>query len=265
MNKINQVYEQRPKNLYKIIINIIIILLVLYPTITDLSSEINEKGFSVVNQIIKGFYNPNWEFMFGLGEKDLPYLFLETLGIAFLGTFIGAIIALPLSFLAAKNIVNKYVTYIFNFILIVIRTIPIFVWAVVFVKMIGQTAFTGVMTLAVTSIGMLAKLYVESIEEIDKKLLDSGESLGLTKIEKFKYIIWEQLKANFLSTAIYRFDINVKNASILGIVGAGGIGTALEFSRQANNWQNVATIILCLIIIVLIIDYISTKIRKKLI
>ena len=265
MDKINKMYEQRPKKVLRIIINIIAIIIILYPTMKSLNWEINPKGFDVVDQIIQGFYNPDWAWIFGTTSKDLPYLFLETIAIAFLGTFIGAIIALPLSFLAAKNVVHKYVTSIFNFILIVIRTIPIFVWAVFFIRMVGQNAFTGVMTLAITSIGMLAKLYVEAIEEIDKKLLDSGESLGLTKIQKFKFIIWEQLKANFLSTAIYRFDINVKNASILGIVGAGGIGTALEFSRQANNWQNVATIILCLTIIILIIDYISTKIRKKLI
>ena len=107
-----------------------------------------------------------------------------------------------------------------------IRTMPVVVWAMFFVT-VQAGAFAGVLAISVTSVGMISKLFIEAIEDIDKAILEALDSTGATIIQKIRYGIIPQLTASFLSTVIYRFEINVKNATILGMVGAGGIGFTL--------------------------------------
>lgn len=133
-----------------------------------------------------------------------------------------------------------------------------------FIRVTGPGAFAGVLTLSVTSIGMVSKLFIETIEDLDKKILESLDAAGCNAFQKIRYGILPQLFTNFVSTVIYRFEINIKDASTLGLVGAGGIGAPLIFAMNSLSWDEVGAILCGLIVLVLIVEYISTKVRNKL-
>ena len=255
----------QPKTWIRVVASLIVLTILVIPSIMQLGMpEINEKSFVVIQDIFDGFFNPDLDLMFDFTKKGLAYMLLETAAIAFLGTIIGAVIALPLAFLSSRNMTGKIMGEIGGFIITVFRTFPVFVYAIMFIRVVGLGPFAGVLTISVSSIGMLSKLFVESIEDMDRGIVESVEAIGLTNYQKFKYSIFPQLKTNFISIIIYRYDINIKNASILGIVGAGGIGAPIQFALGSNNWDAIGAILIGLIILVLLIDWISTRIRKKL-
>ncbi len=134
-----------------------------------------------------------------------------------------------------------------------------------FIKVAGPGPFAGVLTISISSIGMITKLYIESIEDIDKGILDALDAMGATTIQKIRYGIIPQLSANFISVAIYRFEINVRNATILGLVGAGGIGFTLISAMGAYRWTDAAACLWGIIVVVLLVEFFSTKLRHKLI
>jgi phosphonate transport system permease protein len=205
-----------------------------------------------------------WNKMFSLAVDSIPVLMFETIGIAFLGTILGAIFSLPFAFLSAKNIVGKF-SYIGNTVISIIRSFPFFLIALMFVRVSGPGAMTGVLTIAVLSIGMISKMYIEVIEDIDQGILQALDAMGATTFQKIRYGIIPQLTASIISVIIYRFDINVKNATVLGIVGAGGIGVTLITAMNAGRWRDASAALWGIIVVVLIVDYFSTKIRKKLV
>ena len=184
--------------------------------------------------------------------------------IAFLGTLVGSVLAIPISFISATNIVPKPISVVGRFIIMSIRTVPSIVYALMFIRVTGPGAFAGLLTMSLASIGMISKMYIESIEDLDTKILESLDACGCNFFQKIRYGILPQLFPDFISTVIYRFDMNLRDASILGIVGAGGIGAPLIFSMNSYRWNEVGAIIIGLIVLVLIIEFISTKIRVKL-
>jgi phosphonate transport system permease protein len=171
--------------------------------------------------------------------------------------------AIPLAFLSARNITGKFYSFIGIVAVTMIRTFPVFILGLMFIRVTGPGPFAGVMTISVASIGMMTKLYVESIEDIDKGVLEALDATGATTLQKIRYGIIPQLSANFISNSIYRFEINVRNATILGLVGAGGIGYTLISAMSAYRWNDAAAALWGIIIVVLFIEFFSTKIRKK--
>ena len=194
----------------------------------------------------------------------MPYLLFQTIAIAVLGTLFGAILAIPFAFLASTTIMPKPVAYIFRVFILLIRTIPSLVWALMWIRVTGPGAFCGVVTQSVCSIGMISKMYITAIEDLDTKILESLDAMGCTPFQKIRYGVLPQLTASFISTTIYRFDINLKDATTLGIVGAGGIGASLMQCLNSRRWAMVGAFIWGLMVLVLIIEFASTKIRGKL-
>lgn len=224
-----------------------------------------EQGSIIARNIILGIFKPNLSLLIDFSSKDaVPYLMLETVAIAFLGTLFGAILAIPLAFLSSRNIVPKNATYITTFLIAVIRTFPAFVYGLMFIRVTGPGPFTGVLTLGVSSIGMIAKLYVEFIEDLDKGIIEALDASGCNTIQKIRYGVIPQLMGNFVSTTLYRFEINVKNATILGLIGAGGIGGPIMFALGGYRWNDLGALLIGLVVIVLIIENISVRLRKKL-
>src|SRR5471030_1371901 len=133
-----------------------------------------------------------------------------------------------------------------------------------FIRVTGPGPFEGVLTIGIVSVGMITKLYVEAIEDLDKNIIESLDVAGCTLAQKVRYGIIPQLLTNFVSTAIYRFEINLKDATVLGLVGAGGIGAPLIFAMNAYRWKEVGAILIGLIILVFVVEYASTRIRTKL-
>lgn len=225
---------------------------------------IQEAGVKIAKNIFAGIVNPDMEFLINFTTKGVPYLLLQTVCIAVLGTIIGAIIAVPFAFMCSSNIVPKWVSTIGTLLVACIRTFPSFVYGLMFIRVTGPGPFAGVLTISVVSIGMITKLYIEAIEDLDKKILESLDAAGCTAVQKVRYGILPQLLTDFVSTAIYRFEINIKDASILGLVGAGGIGAPLIFAMNSYKWTEVGAILIGLVVLVLIVEYVSTKIRTKL-
>ncbi|MCH3962313.1 MAG: phosphonate ABC transporter, permease protein PhnE [Solobacterium sp.] len=260
-----EMYMQRPKNLWKrIAIAAVLLVLVIWSADGISFNGIAAKGSEVAYGIVYGLTHPDLDLLFDMSTDGVFYLTAQTIAIAILGTIFGAILAIPVSFLASKNITNKWVAFIFRALILLIRTIPSLVWALVWIRVTGPNAFCGVVTQSVCSIGMISKMYITAIEDLDTGVLDALDASGCTTFQKIRCGILPQLSANFISTTIYRFDINLKDATTLGIVGAGGIGAALVQSINSRRWAMVGSFLLALIILVLIIEYCSTKIRNKL-
>jgi phosphonate transport system permease protein len=256
--------EAEPKNWWKRLLVLLVLIALMVWSSTDVHyTGITMRGPTIAASIVKGIFHPNPE-LFIWGTTGIPYLILQTISIALLGTIIGAIIAIPISFLASTNIVPKPVAFIFRALILLIRTIPSLVWALVWIRVTGPGAFCGVVTQAICSIGMISKMYITAIEDLNTGILESLDAMGCSTFEKIRCGVLPQLSASFISTAIYRFDINLKDATVLGIVGAGGIGFPLMASIQAANWENVGSFLLTLIIFVVIIEWASTKIRARL-
>ena len=247
----------------KALTTIILVLIIVWAGKSIVYNGVKENGLDIVKNIVSGILHPDTEMLFDF-TAGVPYLLLETIAIALLGTIIGAILAIPLSFLASSNIVPKWLSKITLFIIAAIRTFPSFVYGLMFIRVTGPGAFAGVLTMSVVSIGMLSKMFIEAIEDLDIKILESLDAAGCTTFEKIRYGIIPQLFTNFVSIAIYRFEINIKDASTLGLVGAGGIGAPLIFAMNAFNWDEVGAILCGLVILVLIVEVASTKIRTKL-
>ena len=178
--------------------------------------------------------------------------------------YVGAVISLPLSFLSASNLVPRGVALVGRVLIAAIRTIPAFVYGLMFIRVTGPGPFAGLLTMSLCSIGMVSKMFIESIEDLDKRILESLDAAGCTTFQKIRYGILPQLTADFTSTIIYRFDMNPRDATVLGLVGAGGIGAPLIFAMSSYRWNEVGAILLGLIVLVLIIEWISAKIRVKL-
>jgi len=228
----------------------------------DLSSG---SGMSIAKNIFSGILHPDFNLLFNFTKQGVLYMLLETICIAFLGTIIGSIISIPLAFLSSSNIVPKPVSAITRFFIMMVRTIPSLIYGLMFIRVTGPGAFAGLLTMSFISVGMLTKLFSDTILDLDKSILESLLALGCNTFEQIRYGVFPQLSANFISTTIYRFDINLRDATVLGLVGAGGIGAPLIFAMNAYKWNQVGAILLGLIILVLVIELFSTRVRSKLV
>lgn len=255
-----------PTNRRYIIVVTAIILLLFVWSFTAINLEnFQESGWQIASSILSGIIHPDLELLLTFTKQGVPYLLVETMAIAFLGTIIGSILAIPLAFLSASNVVPAPVAWLTRLLLIMIRTVPSLVYGLMLIRVTGPGPFAGVLTVALVSIGMLAKLFVDAIEELDTSILESMTSIGCTTFEKIRYGILPQLFSMFLSTIIYRFDMNLREASILGLVGAGGIGAPLIFAMNSYRWNEVGSILIGLVFLILIVELISNNLRGKLV
>ena len=265
INPIEEMYASKPKKwwLYTLILLVVVVLLGWSGGAIKFKG-LAAKGSEVAYGIIHGITHPDMTLLLNGSREGVAFMLFETIAIALLGTLIGGLLAVPFSFLASENIVPKWVAFIFRAFILLIRTIPSLVWALVWIRVTGPGAFCGVVTQSICSIGMIAKMYINAIEDLDTKILESLDAAGCTAFQKIRYGILPQLYANFVSTLVYRFDINIKDATTLGIVGAGGIGAALIQCINSRRWSMVGAFLFGMILLMLVIELFSTKMRKKL-
>ena len=188
---------------------------------------------------------------------------LETIEMAFIGTMVGVVIAMPLSILAARNLNSKWVYAPIRALLAAIRTFPSILWAIIFVIMVGLGPFAGVLAIIMYTIGFIAKLQYESIETIDSDPMDAVTSIGVSKWQLIRYVVIPESAPHLLSQILYMFDYNVRQTSILGLVGAGGIGFYIINYIKFFEYGKAAVFMLVVLATVLVIDWISVKIRDK--
>ncbi|HRE40845.1 MAG TPA: phosphonate ABC transporter, permease protein PhnE [Ignavibacteria bacterium] len=224
-------------------------------------------------KLIEGLPNM-WKFLTGLFPPDFSIFpqvldaVVITIQLALIGTILSAIIAFPLSFFAARNltsessIIGKIFRWFTQLIFNVTRSIDILIFALIFVSAVGLGPFPGVLALAIHSIGMLGKLFYESIETIDKGPVEALESVGASKSEIIRWAVLPQVMPYFISYFLFRFELNIRAAVVLGLVGAGGIGFLLNQYMMLFRYQEVSIILITIIGLVLSIDFLSSKLRK---
>ena len=211
--------------------------------------------------LISEMYPPRWSTFPSLIEP-----FIETIQIAIVGSFVGAVIAIPVSLLAANTVNKNNKLYLVSkFIMNLIRTVPRILYAAVFVAAVGIGPFPGVIALIFFSLAIVAKLTSESLEAIDTGPIEAIETSGANKLEVILYAVVPQIAPNFISYSLYVFEVNIRTSTVLGLVGAGGIGQTLMTSLNLFMYQRAATIIVATFALVIIIDLISTKLRERLI
>ncbi len=213
----------------------------------------------------RGFLQPDLAYLTNMTIDGLPYAVLETIAIAVSGTFVSAILSLPFALIASTNLVGEKIASYGKTIVTAIRTFPELILALMFISVVGPGAPAGILALGVHSIGMLAKLFSEAIETMDPGPKEALDSCGARPMEVLFRAILPQVSPELISYTLYRFEINMRAAATLGLVGAGGIGAPLIFAISKRNWPRSAIIILVLVITVSIIDQISARIRKKLV
>lgn len=217
-------------------------------------------NFSQMNIIIEKMLKPDWSYL-----KIIYNPLLETIRMAILGTTFGALVALPFSILAAGNIVtNPVINKLLRFILNIIRTIPDLMLASVFVAIVGIGPVAGVISLSIFSFGMISKLFYEAIETIDPGPIEAITASGGNKMAIIRYAVLPQVMSHFFSYLLYAFEINIRASSVLGYIGAGGIGIYLQRSLSQFRYDQTSIIVITLFAVVLIIDRISNVVRERL-
>jgi phosphonate transport system permease protein len=197
---------------------------------------------------------------------EFAWAILETLSMALLGTLMACVLAVILAILAARNIIP---VGLFRFGLRrwfdCLRGVDSIIWALVFVRAVGLGPLAGILAIAVSDTGTLAKLFSEAIETADPKPVEGVRAAGGGRILAVRFGIIPQVLPVMLSNALYMFEHNVRSATILGIVGAGGIGFQLADRIRAHRWDEAAFIILMVLVTVYLIDLLSHRVRRRLI
>ena len=258
-------YHRYPQPWIRYILFLLFVLCIVYiNSITVEYSGVTARGWGLVKASLRGLITPSWKVIVDTSSTGLMHMLLETFAIGFLGTLFGTILAIPLGFVCSRNVAPRWVNLLFLVIVTVIRSFPSIMYGIMFVKTVGPGPFAGVLTMTISSAGMLCKMFVEAIEDIDKGVIEALDAAGCNAFEKVRYGIIPQLSSSIISSVLYRLDINIKNASVLGLVGAGGIGAQLIFAIDDRRWSDTGAMLWGLVVMVLLIEYISTKIRRRL-
>lgn len=189
---------------------------------------------------------------------------VETLQIAFLGTVISAIVSLGLGLLAAANLTPAWVHQPMKWLLGMLRGIPLILLALLFVAAIGLGPLAGVLTIAVHATGMLGKFYAEAFENADPAPLEALESVGASWAQKIRFGALAQVAPDLVRDTLFRFELNLRESLVLGLVGAGGIGFYIQLYIRAFQYEKVATLTIVVLLMVVAIEQISTWCRRRL-
>jgi len=242
---------------------ILVILAVLYVfAYQGVDADFQEliEGLPNIGKLIGELANVQWGFF-----AQIAGPMVETVQMALLGTTLGALFAIPLILLASNNVFqNRGIVLAARTILNFVRTIPDLLLASLFVAVFGIGPFAGVMALFIFSFGIITKLGYESVETIDPGPLEAMTAVGANKMQFISFAVVPQALPGFVAHCLYTFEVCVRASAILGYVGAGGIGMVLKTELDTFQYGNVAAIILATLVIVIVIDTISTSIREKL-
>ena len=215
-------------------------------------------GLPQIGDFLSRSFPPNWKI---LGNLVGPAV--ETVQIAIWGTLLGVLGAIPVSFLAARNLNRNRVVYqAVRQMLNVTRSINELILALVFVSAVGLGPFPGVLALALHGVGMVGKFFAESIEEIDDGPLEALRATGARPLQVIVFGVLPQVITAWIATVLYRFEVNLRQATVLGMVGAGGLGFELVSSLKLFKYQDTATCIVVVTLMVVVADTISSRLRQ---
>ena len=212
-----------------------------------------------------------WDFLRRMVPPDPSVLgnairgAIQTIQIAIVGTVVAAVLALPLGFAAARNAAPRWLFYTSRLLLNAFRAIDTLVYALFFVAAVGLGPFPGVLAVIVYTATVLAKLYSEAIEAIEPGPVEAVRATGATALQVLRWGVLPQLVPQFLSFTLYRFETNIRAAAILGFVGAGGIGFYVQTYLRLLNYPAAASVLLVLVVLVMLVDFASSRVRARLV
>jgi phosphonate transport system permease protein len=211
--------------------------------------------------------------LFKVMFRDMPWdqldhligLMWDSIAMAWIGTLIAAVFAIPLSFLAAENLVGRPVAWVTRQVFNVLRAVPEVIMALLFVPVFGLTPMAGVLAIGVGSIGSLGKLFYEIIENIQRGPIEAADAGGASGVQRLRWGVIPQVAPELTSFLLYRFEINIRASSVLGLVGAGGIGSALADAIRFNEYGLAGLALIVVIIGTIAVDTVSGAVRHRIV
>jgi len=205
-----------------------------------------------------------WPIDWKYYPKSVHEALVETLHIASVGTLLAMLLAIPFGLLVASNLTrNKALNFFARVVLVASRSVNSLVWALLFVAVFGPGPLAGMLAIAFRSIGFVGKLIGEAIEETAPGPIEALAAAGGTKSAQIWYGYWPQIKPAFWSIVLLRWDINVRESAVLGLVGAGGIGMVFDTALNLFQWDRVATVLVAIFAVVVIAEVVVTQVRKR--
>ena len=242
---------------------VVLFIVGIYKTQFSISELLDQDGFAGAGRLFRGLTSPNWAVL-----PTAILNIIETVFMAFMATLLAIPFAFVLSFMAAKNVMKGSLGFtiytIIRTALNITRSIEALVWAIIFSVWVGIGPFAGMLALMVHSIASLTKQYSEMVESVSEGPIEGVQSCGASKLQTIWFAIVPQVILPYISFTVYRWDINVRMATIIGLVGGGGIGTMLIKYQGQAMWQEVGTIIVVIAAVVWIMDQASAYIREAL-
>ncbi len=188
------------------------------------------------------------------------------MNIATIATAFAVILSLPVAYIAAQNTTpNRATLWLGRLILVTSRSVNTIIWALLFVAIFGPGIVAGIVAIMFRSIGFIGKLLGEAIEEIDKRPVEALEATGASRFKVIAYAIVPQVMPTFWAVSILRWDINLRESTVLGLVGAGGIGLILQGAIDTFNWREAATVLLAILALVIVGEIVSSWLRRRII
>jgi phosphonate transport system permease protein len=218
------------------------------------------KGMPGLWDLLRQMFPPDMGILLSLWTP-----FIETLQIGILASLIGSVIAVPVGFLAAANMSPKIVYHSVRLVLNVFRGVSEIIWALLFVVAVGLGPMPGVLALIIFCVGVMGKLIAEAVEAVDPGPLEAMRATGASDWKVFVYGAWPQVLPTYLTISLYYWDHNTRQATILGFVGAGGLGYTLLFAISTYEFEKATTAIILLILLITAIDRFCLFLRKKII
>ena len=230
------------------------------------SVEISPEFLADAPEQMADLFARMWPVDWSHYEGTVHSALMETIHIASLGTLLALIMALPVGVLAAHNLVPfTPVNLLAKLILVSSRSVNSLVWALLFVGIFGPGALAGTLAIAFRSIGFVGKLFGEALEEAQPGPVEALAAAGAPWMSRMTFGYWPQVRPAFWSIALFRWDINVRESAVLGLVGAGGIGMALDAALNLFQWDRVALILIAIVAIVILAEVVVTQVRKRVI
>lgn len=252
---------EKPTEVFRWVVTVAIIILLGWGLSAEIRwSRLLEAPGEFATIVRLMFGDPDWA-----ASPTMMAAMWESIAMAWLGTVIATVFAIPLSFLAAENLVGRGVAFVTRQLFNALRAIPEILLAVVFIPIFGLGPRAGVMALGIGSIGTLGKLCYEIIEGLDPGPIEAADAVGGSAVQRLRWGVVPQVLPELASFAMYRFEVNIRASAVMGVVGAGGIGGLLSQYIEFNVWERAGLALVIVIIATIAVDWISGRIRRRIV
>ena len=249
----------RPRSRMPLILGSLLVVIIISLRMTGFDFSVIINRARELTVILGQIFQPNFSYF-----PNIVRPLIETIKMSILGTVIGCLIGLPLAILASSNINhNKPSLLAIRFILSIMRSVPTLIYASVLALVFGLGTFAGTLAITIFTVGIVAKMLYESIETIDMKPYEAMVSFGATTLQAFWTACMPQILPTYVDDCLYCFELNVRASSILGYVGAGGLGVLIRERTGLRAYNDLGMVLLILFLVVLVIDFVNDYIRSK--